>query len=109
MLSETKQILFKIGMPAHLDGYRYLKLAIPMVCENEVYVKKMTTKLYPEIAKTFDTEWWNVERSIRSAIEIVFNKGNSTELYEMFGNSIDEKKSKPTNAQFIATIVEYLK
>lgn len=109
MLSETKQILFKIGMPAHLDGFQYLKLAIPLVCQDNTYLKKMTTKLYPEIAEKFNTEWWNVERSIRASIEIVFNKGNSKELYEMFGNSIDAKKSKPTNSQFIATIVEYLK
>ncbi|MCI8271483.1 MAG: sporulation protein [Erysipelotrichaceae bacterium] len=108
-LTETKKILFKIGMPPHLDGYRYLKVAIPMVCGDETYLKRMTTGLYPEIAEMFDTEWWNVERSIRAAIEIVFNKGNSAELYEMFGNTIDAKKSKPTNSQFIATIVEYLK
>lgn len=109
IISETKNTLFKIGMPPHLDGYRYLKEAIPMVYNDETYLKSMTTRLYPEIAAMFDTEWWNVERSIRAAIEIVFNKGNGSELYDMFGNTIDVKKSKPTNTQFIATFVEYLK
>lgn len=108
IIKEITQILRWIGMPANLKGYSYLKYAIILVYYNRDYLKNMMHGLYPEVARKYGTTGKRVERTIRHAIEVACTKGNSDAIYEIFGFSIDAIKSKPTNATFIATVVDQL-
>ena len=96
--------LFKeLGISAHLDGYRYLTEAVKCACDG-AYVDTVATKpggVYYEIAKKFGKTISSVERSMRHAIESAFDSIGTTRRYEIFGNSIDPNKGKPTNIMFV--------
>lgn len=105
---QTTSILLKLGCSTHLLGYDYVKTAIVMAYEDKRILKSITKKLYPEIAKKYNTEASRVERAIRHAIDKMWERGDLDIQEEIFGNTVDPKKGAPTNSSFIATVVEYL-
>ncbi len=106
MKKATKKILLILGVPSHLLGYRYLGDAIETTIEDRTKLQGITKILYPEVAKRNGTTWTRVERAIRHAIEHSFNNLTPGVIAEIYGNSLDAMRGKPTNSQFIATIAE---
>ena len=102
-------ILHEIGIPAHIKGYMYLRTAILQTYENIDFLGQITKVLYPEIAKTYSTTSSRVERAIRHAIEVAWNRGNVDAIDEIFGYTISANKAKPTNSEFIAMIADKLR
>ncbi len=102
-------IIKEIGVPAHIKGYSYLREAIQMVYNDIELLGSVTKILYPEIAKKFDTTPSRVERAIRHAIEVAWNRGSFEVISEMFGYTVHHMKSKPTNSEFIAMIADKLR
>ena len=102
-------IIKEIGIPAHIKGYSYLREAIQMVYYNIELLGSVTKILYPEIAKKFSTTPSRVERAIRHAIEVAWNRGNFESISEMFGYTVHHMKSKPTNSEFIAMIADKIR
>lgn len=109
MNKEIVMALRELGIPADLLGYEYLKQAICLCMDDRSYIKTLTKRLYPAIAEKFETTPTRVERAIRHAIEVCWNRGNVTTLNRYFGYTIDAKKDKSTNGEFIATVVEQLR
>lgn len=107
--SEITSILHEVGVPAHIKGYMYLREAIAMVYNNVEILGSITKVLYPEIATTFGTTSSRVERAIRHAIEISWMRGDIKLMEDLFGNSIDFDRSRPTNAEFLTTIADKFK
>lgn len=98
------------GIPAHLNGYKYLREALKYVMQIEdMYQVKITKELYPYIAKKCDTTRSRVERGIRHAIEVAWDRGDCDEHDDLFGFAIDMNRGKPTNTEAILTFAEYLK
>lgn len=103
------ELLHDIGIPAHIKGYNYIRTGILLSFANqEQYLGQITKCLYPEIAKKYKTTSSRVERSIRHAIELAWNRGNLDTIDSIFGYSISAEKAKPTNSEFIAMIADYL-
>ncbi len=103
------KVLHEVGIPAHIKGYEYLRTAINSSYENPEYFSQITKILYPEIAKKYKTTGSRVERAIRHAIEVAWNRGNIDAIDEIFGYTISASKAKPTNSEFIAMISDYIK
>lgn len=102
-------LLHEVGIPAHIKGYVYLRQAIKQCCNKENdYLGAITKILYPEVAKKFNTTGSRVERAIRHAIEVAWNRGDTDTINRIFGYSISKNKDKPTNSEFIAMIADYL-
>ncbi len=102
-------LLHEVGIPAHIKGYVYLRQAIKQCCENgNEYLGAITKMLYPEVAAKFHTTGSRVERAIRHAIEVAWNRGDTDTINRIFGYSISRNKDKPTNSEFIAMIADYL-
>ena len=101
-------ILLSIGISANLHGYHFLKESIKLVIEDPNYIGGVTKYMYPQIAKNFKTTACRVERAIRHALEVAFNKGRIKNLNEMFGLKIFEENEKPTNSEFVALIADRL-
>lgn len=96
-------IIKKIGMPPHLTGHDYALRAIQMCALDPTYLKGFVTKrLYPDIAKEFDSTPTRVERAIRHAIETVFYRGNTEAVVDIFGNTVNVDKGKLSNSEFFA-------
>lgn len=93
-----------IGIPANLKGYHFLREAILLVAENPMRGSGITKDLYPEVAKKFETTASKVERNIRNAIEIAFERGNDDAYVEIFRGTIKQSKGRPTNSEFISMI-----
>lgn len=106
---KVSDTLISIGIDPALRGYWYLKEAISVVYDMPVALHKMTTYLYPEIAKRCGSSPRAVEHAIRHSIERCFDKGSYAELIKYFGNAINTKSGKVTNTTFIATVVERLR
>lgn len=102
-------ILYKLGMPTNIKGYRYLKDAISMVVENVDLLNSITKELYPQIAIKNNTIASRVERAIRHAIEVTCQKGQLKFINDMFGYTISSNKGKPTNSEFIARIADKIR
>ncbi|NLY80261.1 MAG: sporulation transcription factor Spo0A [Lysinibacillus sp.] len=102
-------IIKEIGVPAHIKGYSYLREAIQMVYYDIDLLGSVTKILYPEIAKKFGTTPSRVERAIRHAIEVAWNRGNYESISQMFGYTVHHLKSKPTNSEFIAMIADKIR
>lgn len=94
------------GIPASLSGYEYLKVAISKVLENPALIHSMTAELYPISAKECNTTSSRLERAIRHAIEVGFQRGNAEYMQKLFGHSTSVMKGKATNSEFIATVAE---
>lgn len=99
-------IMLDIGVPAHLKGYHYLRDAILISGKDMEVVSSVTKLLYPTIAKHFKTTDQKVERAIRNAIEVSWNRGNAETFEEMFGYSVLSGKTRPTNSEYIARIAD---
>jgi two-component system response regulator (stage 0 sporulation protein A) len=102
------EILHELGVPAHIKGYQYLREAILRVISEPDAINAVTKILYPDVAKTFDTTPSRVERAIRHAIEVAWDRGDLETLQKYFGYTISNIKGKPTNSEFIAMISDYL-
>lgn len=105
---QITDLLHEVGIPAHIKGYGYLRTAITYSYENSDYIGQVTKTLYPEIARKYKTTGSRVERAIRHAIEVAWNRGNIDTIDEIFGYTISSAKAKPTNSEFIAMISDYL-
>ena len=107
-ISITKT-LHELGVPSHIKGYQYIREGISLVYQNPEIVGGITKELYPEIAKKYSTTVSRVERAIRHAIEVSWNRGNWQLMEDIFGHSVDIDKAKPTNSEFIVTIADKLR
>lgn len=107
-ISITK-VLHELGIPSHIKGYQYIREAIGIIYERPEVIGGITKELYPELASKYDTTVSRVERAIRHAIEVSWNRGNYYLMEEIFGHSVDIDKAKPTNSEFIVTIADKLK
>ena len=107
-ISITK-MLHELGMPSHIKGYQYIRDGIDMIYNNPEIIGGITKDLYPDIASKYDTTVSRVERAIRHAIEVSWNRGNWDFMEEVFGHSVDIDKAKPTNSEFIVTIADKLR
>lgn len=102
-------IMHDIGVPAHIKGYLYIREAITMVYNDIDLLGAITKILYPDIAKKYNTTASRVERAIRHAIEVAWNRGNIDSITEMFGYTVNMAKAKPTNSEFIAMVADKLR
>lgn len=103
------QFIHDVGVPAHIKGYQYLRDAIMMTVNDQEMLGAITKILYPEIAKKHKTTSSRVERAIRHAIEVAWNRGHLETIEEMFGYTINACKGKPTNSEFIALIADKIR
>ena len=114
-LAESKDIelivtetIHNLGVPAHIKGYHYLRTAI-ISAINKQHIDSITKTLYPEVANAYSTTASRVERAIRHAIEVAWDRGNSDVINSFFGYTVNSYKGKPTNYEFIALISDRLK
>lgn len=107
-MSITK-ILHDLGIPSHIKGYQYIREAINIVYERPETIGGITKELYPELADKYDTTVSRVERAIRHAIEVSWNRGSWELMEDIFGHSVDIDKAKPTNSEFVVTIADKLR
>lgn len=103
------EVLHEIGVPAHIKGYQYLRSAILTCISDSSMLSGVTKVLYPTIAKKFETTSSRVERAIRHAIEVAWDRGDVDVLSSYFGYTIQSQRGKPTNSEFIAMITDKLK
>ena len=101
-------IIHEIGVPAHIKGYQYLREAIIITVGDMEVINAVTKVLYPEVARRFDTTASRVERAIRHAIEVAWDRGDIETLQKYFGYTVSNSKGKPTNSEFIAMIADRL-
>lgn len=102
-------LLHDLGIPSHIRGYKYIREGILMLYENDDLVTLVTKQIYPNIAIKFETTPSRVERAIRHAIELSWSRGDIKLMEDIFGNSIDFDRSRPTNAEFMTTIADRFK
>lgn len=105
----VSEIMHQIGVPAHIKGYQYLREAIILSINNTEMMNSVTKLLYPTVAKTFSTTASRVERAIRHAIEVAWDRGDVDVLSSYFGYTIQNTRGKPTNSEFIAMISDKLR
>ena len=103
------EILHEIGVPAHIKGYHYLRDSIMMSVERPEIINAVTKQLYPAVAKKYETTSSRVERAIRHAIEVAWDRGDIDVLNSYFGYTIHNDRGKPTNSEFIAMIADRLR
>lgn len=106
---DITNIIHEVGVPAHIKGYQYLRDAITMVVEDMDLLGAVTKELYPAIAKLNNTTPSRVERAIRHAIEVAWNRGKIETINSLFGYTVHNDKGKPTNSEFIAIIADKLR
>ena len=106
LMNYITNMMLDVGVPAHLKGYHYLRMAILLAGEDMNMVGSVTKLLYPEIAKKFKTTDQKVERAIRNAIEVSWTRGNADTLEELFGYSSLTGQNRPTNSEYIAQIAD---
>lgn len=102
-------IMHQIGVPAHIKGYQYLRKSIMLCIEDSEMMNSVTKKLYPTVAKEYGTTSSRVERAIRHAIEVAWDRGDKDVLSSYFGNTVLSMRGKPTNSEFIAMISDKLR
>jgi len=102
-------MIHQLGVPAHIKGYDYLRTAILFAVEDKTLMESVTKLLYPAVASCYDTTSSRVERAIRHAIEIAWDRGNVETLNAFFGYTVNTSKGKPTNSEFIALITDKLR
>lgn len=99
-------IFITVGIPAHIKGYQFLREAIKLAMENPDIINSITKKLYPSIAERYDTSASKVERAIRHAIEVAWNRGKIENINNIFGLTVYSNNEKPTNGEFIALVAD---
>ena len=107
--SQVTQIIHQIGVPAHIKGYQYLRTAILLTVQDSDIINSVTKILYPSVAKKYATTTSRVERAIRHAIEVAWDRGDVDTLNSYFGYTIQQGRGKPTNSEFIAMIADNLR
>ncbi len=107
--SQVTQIIHQIGVPAHIKGYQYLRTAILLTVKDSDVINSVTKVLYPSVAKKYSTTTSRVERAIRHAIEVAWDRGDVDTLNSYFGYTIQNNRGKPTNSEFIAMIADNLR
>ncbi len=107
--SQVTKIIHQIGVPAHIKGYQYLRTAILMTIEDNEIINSVTKILYPSVAKKYATTTSRVERAIRHAIEVAWDRGDIDTLNSYFGYTVQNNRGKPTNSEFIAMIADNLR
>ena len=107
--TQVTDIIHEIGVPAHIKGYQYLREAIILSINDSEMMNSVTKVLYPTVAKTFSTTSSRVERAIRHAIEVAWDRGDVDVLSSYFGYTIQNSRGKPTNSEFIAMISDKLR
>ncbi|MDD6220596.1 MAG: sporulation transcription factor Spo0A [Clostridia bacterium] len=105
----VSEIMHQIGVPAHIKGYQYLREAIILAVNDDEIMNSVTKLLYPTVAKTYKTTASRVERAIRHAIEVAWDRGDVDVLSSYFGYTIQNSRGKPTNSEFIAMISDKLR
>ena len=103
------KLLHELGVPSHIKGYEYIREGIIELYNDPSIIGGITKELYPDIANKYDTSVSRVERAIRHAIEVSWNRGNIDLMEEIFGHSVDIDRAKPTNSEFIVTLADKLK
>ncbi len=109
MEAHVTKVIHQIGVPAHIKGYQYLRCAILMTIEDSEVINAVTKVLYPTVAKKYQTTTSRVERAIRHAIEVAWDRGDVDTLNSYFGYTIQNSRGKPTNSEFIAMIADNLR
>ena len=108
LIGEVTEIIHEIGIPAHIKGYQYLRESIVLTVKDMRLINAVTKELYPEVARRFSTLPSRVERAIRHAIEVAWDRGDVDVLQRYFGYTVSGLKGKPTNSEFIAMIADKL-
>ena len=103
---KISNIFITVGIPAHIKGYQFLREAIKMAISEPEIINSITKKLYPNIAEKFDTSSSKVERAIRHAIEVAWNRGKIENINSLFGVKVYSDNEKPTNGEFIALVAD---
>jgi len=106
---EVTRIIHEVGIPAHIKGYLYLREAILMVIDDVELLSLVTKELYPSVARKYKTTPSRVERAIRHAIEVAWNRGNLTAIHRIFSHTVSRERGKPTNSEFIAMVADKLR
>ena len=107
--TQVTRIIHQIGVPAHIKGYQYLRTAILLTVRDSEMINSVTKVLYPSVAKKYATTTSRVERAIRHAIEVAWDRGDVDTLNSYFGYTIQNTRGKPTNSEFIAMIADNLR
>lgn len=107
--AQVTKIIHQIGVPAHIKGYQYLRTAILLTVRDSDVINSVTKVLYPTVAKKYQTTTSRVERAIRHAIEVAWDRGDVETLNSYFGYTIQNDRGKPTNSEFIAMIADNLR
>ena len=107
--AQVTKIIHQIGVPAHIKGYQYLRTAILLTVKDSEIINSVTKILYPSVAKKYQTTTSRVERAIRHAIEVAWDRGDVDTLNSYFGYTIQNNRGKPTNSEFIAMIADNLR
>lgn len=103
------KMLHDLGIPSHIKGYQFLRDAVYMIFDNPSIIGGITKELYPELAARYNTTVSRVERAIRHAVEVSWNRGDIKLMENIFGHSVDIDRAKPTNSEFIVTIADKLR
>ena len=107
--TQVTKIIHQIGVPAHIKGYQYLRTAILLTVKDSDIINSVTKVLYPSVAKKYQTTTSRVERAIRHAIEVAWDRGDVDTLNSYFGYTVQNNRGKPTNSEFIAMIADNLR
>jgi len=105
----VSDFMLELGIPAHLRGYQFLRSAVEMCVENMELVGSVTKLLYPDLAKMYQTTDQKIERAIRNAIEVSWERGNSELFEELFGYCNSPEYSRPTNSEYIAAAADHIR
>lgn len=103
------KLMLELGIPAHLKGYQYLRTAISMCVEDMELIGSVTKLLYPDLAKKYMTTDQKIERAIRNAIEVSWERGNGELFERLFGYNNIYGHSRPTNSEYIASVADYIR
>lgn len=106
---QISRFMLELGIPAHLRGYQFLRSAVRMCVQDMELVGSVTKLLYPDLARMYGTTPQKIERAIRNAIEVSWERGNSDIFEELFGYRNTSEYSRPTNSEYIATVADYIR
>lgn len=109
MRDVIEDLFRELGAPCHLNGYDQTAYAIKLIISDSSYLCGISKRLYPDVAKHFDTTPTRVERNIRHLVESAWHRHDIEDAYRVFGNTIDLSKGKPTNSEFVATCARIVK
>ena len=106
---QVTEVIHEVGVPAHIKGYQYVREAIVIAVQNMDVINAVTKVLYPEVARRYNTTPSRVERAVRHAIEVAWDRGDLETLQSYFGYTVSNTKGKPTNSEFIAMIADRIR